>query len=122
MSNVLCWQGSCIELRSQCKGYDGKSSTIGQRCHVEVQMHLANDTNDVQVVCIVRGYQVGNLMIGFLLTSWKNTKNTLMCTVHEVQIEKEIKILVERFIRFFSMHQQKLKLLTTRICEVIRCT
>ena len=44
-----------------------QSSGIGQKCHVEVQMHLANGTNDIQVVCIVRGYRVGNLMIGFLL-------------------------------------------------------
>ena len=29
---------------------------IGQRCRVEVQMHLANGTNNIQVVCIVRGY------------------------------------------------------------------
>ena len=35
---------------------------------VEAQMHLANGTNSIQVVCIVRGYRVGNLMIGFLLT------------------------------------------------------
>ena len=56
------------------------------------------------------------------MTSWKNTTSTPMCTVHGVQVEKEIKIPRGGFITFFSMHQQKSKLLMTRICEIIRCT
>ena len=30
--------------------------------------------------------------VGSAMTSWKNTTSTLMCTVHQVHVEKKIKI------------------------------
>ena len=59
-------------------------------------MHLANGTNDIQVVYNVCEYRVENLMIWVFvnnaITLRKSTTNILMCTVHRIQVEKEIKI------------------------------
>ena len=69
--------------------------------------------------CVQRAWALSRepddwIFVSSAMTSWKNTTSILMCMVHGV--------LVERFITFFSMHQQKRKLLTTKICEVFRCT